>query len=387
MWYWKEWPRLLLTFPLGIRLGIVTLCSLLCMTIHLLTFPLSHNGSLVAVPVGLAAWMFKRRGLLICFIGEMAVLVVYYTMRFGGLRWPVSLALFTWSGIVVLLIGGFVITTLRNVVDEADAARLHAQEAERQTALAYEQQRRLNQLKNQFLISVNHELRTPLTALSGYLEVFQLVLQQEGHLDRTAHGPWLERARANCAELESLVNNVLDTIHLGSDEGSLTVEELSVAEVVADVVAHLGAVKRISHRLQLDIPEQARVLANGECLRHILRHLLSNAFKYTEANGQVVVSVALDASVAQQIGLPSQVCICVEDEGPGIPQDELPLLFEQFVRLKRDVGGKVRGSGLGLYISKSLVETMGGRMWVENAAREGQGSRFCLTLPTPHGKK
>ncbi len=387
MWYWKEWPRLLLTFPLGIRLGIVMLCSLLCMAIHLLTFPLSHNGSLLAIPIGLAAWTFKRRGLLICFIWGFAVLVVYHTIRLGGLRWPVSFALFFWCGTVVLLIVGFVIMTLRNLVDSADAARLHAQEAERQTALAYEQQRRLNRLKNRFLMSVNHELRTPLTALSGYLEVFQLILEQEGHLDQAAHGPWLQRARGSCAELESLVSNVLDTIHLGSDEGSLTVEEVSVAKAVADVVAHLDAVKRITHRLHLDIPDQARVLANVECLRHVLRHLLSNAFKYTEANSQVVVSVALNASVAQQIGLPSQVCICVEDEGPGIPQDELPLLFEQFVRLKRDVGGKVRGSGLGLYISKSLVETMGGRMWVENAAREGQGSRFCLTLPTPHGKK
>src|SRR5216684_45967 len=140
MWYLlKEWPRLLLTLPLAIRLGIVTVCSLLCMTIHLLTFPVSHNGSLVAVPVGLAAWMFKRRGLVICSAWEMAVLVVYHTIRLGGLRWPISFALFSWSGAAVVLIGGFVITELRNLVDSADAARLQAQEAERQTALAYEQ--------------------------------------------------------------------------------------------------------------------------------------------------------------------------------------------------------------------------------------------------------
>jgi signal transduction histidine kinase len=382
MWYLlREWPRLLLTLPLAIRLGIVTVGSLLCMTIHLLTFPVSHNGSLVAVPVGLAAWTFKRRGLVICSIWETAVLVVYHTIRLGGLRWPISFALFSWSGAAVVLIGGFVITELRNLVDSADAARLQAQEAERQTTLAYEQQRRLNQLKNQFLMSVNHELRTPLTALSGYLELFHIVLEQDGYLDQATYGPLIERALRNCEELGSLVNNVLDAIHLGSNGGPLAVEELSVAEVVTDVVAHLDAVQRSTRRLHLDIPEQARALANVECLRHILRHLLSNAFKYTEVNSQVVVRVTLNSSVAQHVGLPSQVCICVEDEGPGIPQDELPLLFEQFVRLKRDVGGKVRGSGLGLYVSKHLVEAMGGRMWVESAGTEGRGSRFCLTLP------
>jgi signal transduction histidine kinase len=80
------------------------------------------------------------------------------------------------------------------------------------------------------------------------------------------------------------------------------------------------------------------------------------------------------------------VCISVKDSGPGIPQDEIPLLFGQFVRLKRDLRGRVRGTGLGLYISKHLVEAMGGRIWVESTGIPGEGSRFCFTLPcTPHG--
>ncbi len=71
----------------------------------------------------------------------------------------------------------------------------------------------------------------------------------------------------------------------------------------------------------------------------------------------------------------------MKDEGPGIPPEEVPLLFGKFVRLQRDLSGAVRGTGLGLYISKQLVEAMQGHLWVESAGRMGEGSRFCFTLP------
>ena len=75
------------------------------------------------------------------------------------------------------------------------------------------------------------------------------------------------------------------------------------------------------------------------------------------------------------------MCLCVQDEGPGIPPEELPLLFQKFVRLQRDLSGTVQGSGLGLYISKQFVEAMQGRIWAESAGIAGQGSRFYVALP------
>jgi len=375
---------LLLTLPLSMRLGIVTLCSVLCMSIHLLTFPLSHNGSLIAIPVGVSAWLFKKPGLFLCLAASLAVLVVYHTHRLESLWWPAEFALFFWGGAFLLLLFGLIMSTLRALVDAADAARLQAEQAQRQTELALEQQRQLNQLKNQFLVSVNHELRTPLTALVGYLELLQLVLNEQGHLDCRAHGPYLTKALRNCTDLQSLVTNVLDTLKLGSDEGQLTSEVLSVAEVVNEVLTGIEAAERGVHPIYLDIPEQVSVWANRPCFHHVLRHLLSNACKYAPADTDVVVSAALDTALAQQPDAPSQVCIRVKDEGPGIPPDEMPLLFGQFVRLKRDLGGKERGSGLGLYISKHLVEVMGGRIWVESTGKAGEGSRFCFTLPAAY---
>jgi len=378
----KEWPRLLLTLPLSIRLGIVIFCNVLCVGLFIVASPVSHNGSLLAIPIGVSAWIFKKQGVFICFTVSLVVLVVQHTLRLGTLWWPAEEALFFWGGAVVLLLIGLIVSTLRGLVDSADAARLQAEQAHQQTALALEQQRQLNQLKNQFIVSVNHELRSPLTALMGYLDLLQEILDKQGHLDRQAHGPYLQKALRNGEELQSLVTNVLDTLRLGSDEGQITIEECSVAEVVSEVVTDIEVVDRGGHPIHLDIPEHLTVWANTLCIRHVLRHLLFNACKYTPSDTDVVVSAALDTTHAQQADAPAQVCLCVKDNGPGIPEDEMPLLFGQFVRLKRDVVGQVRGSGLGLYISKHLVEAMGGRIWVESTGKAGQGSRFCFTLPS-----
>jgi len=133
--------------------------------------------------------------------------------------------------------------------------------------------------------------------------------------------------------------------------------------------------------LLLEISEQLTAWADKPYLRQIVRNLLSNVFKYAPKQTPVIIRAEYHKVAKGETDTPAQVWISVEDAGPGIPTAELPVLFEKFVRLKRDVGGTVRGAGLGLYISKQLVEAMGGHMWVESAGREGEGSRFCFTLP------
>src|SRR5258708_12369473 len=94
------------------------------------------------------------------------------------------------------------------------------------------------------------------------------------------------------------------------------------------------------------------------------------------------MSAALSRHPSESADAAAQVCIRVEDRGPGIPPAELPLLFQQFGRLQRDLAGKVRGSGLGLYISRQLVEAMHGQIWVEGSAKPGEAISFCFTLPS-----
>jgi PAS domain S-box-containing protein len=243
-----------------------------------------------------------------------------------------------------------------------------------------EQQRQMNQLKDQFIVNVNHELRTPLTEVYGYL---QLLSDYQGQLDAETQATFFRQAKDGCEELILLVNNVLDALAVTEEMQPPPSEELFVAPLVGDVLDHLDPRKEQADRLSLEIPEQLTVWANGQLLRQVIRNLLSNAFKYCPKPASVIISAALSDPAAQGNDQAPQVLISVQDTGPGIPPTELPLLFQKFVRLKRDLSGPLRGSGLGLYISKRFVEAMQGRIWGESAGIAGQGSRFCLTLPCP----
>ena len=243
-----------------------------------------------------------------------------------------------------------------------------------------EQQRLLNQLKDQFILNVNHELRTPLTEVYGYLE---LLSEYQGQIDAATQVQFLQNAKEGCQELILLVNNVLDALAIAEEVRPPQREEFFIAPLVRDVLAHLDPRQEETDRLHLTIPEPLTVWANGQLLRQVLRNLFANAFKYCPKPAAVVISAILDDLRAQGTDSTPHVYISVQDTGPGIPPAELPLLFQKFVRLKRDLSGPVRGSGLGLYISKRFVEAMDGRIWVESAGIAGQGSRFCVALPCP----
>jgi len=123
------------------------------------------------------------------------------------------------------------------------------------------------------------------------------------------------------------------------------------------------------------------VWANRKYLCQILRNLLSNVFKYAPKQTPVTISVIVQEDSTQATTSTPSVTISIQDAGPGIPLAEQQQLFEKFSRLKRDLASPVRGTGLGLYICKQLVEQMGGRIWVESSGHQGEGSRFCFTLP------
>jgi signal transduction histidine kinase len=245
---------------------------------------------------------------------------------------------------------------------------------------AYEQQRRLNELKDQFILHVSHELRTPLTQVYGYLELlgnFHDTLTSEKRVAFTL------QATQGCETLQQLIDTILDAAGTDSHQTPLQAQELFVADLVHEVLEQFEPLQRQEHPVHLEIAERLVVQADRQSLCRVLRNLLSNAFKYTPAQTSVqVVASRSDPETGRTDGI-SQACICVQDTGPGIAPEDIPLLFGKFVRLKRDLAGSKRGTGLGLYISKHLVEAMGGHIWVESAGIVGQGSRFYFTLPAP----
>jgi PAS domain S-box-containing protein len=233
----------------------------------------------------------------------------------------------------------------------------------------------LEQRKDEFILNVSHELRTPLTALNGYLE---LLKEHDARLDAQTKARFLQQALENGDELTRLVNSILDALHVPAALPAVQREALSLARVVRNVLAQFDPQQQ-AHALQVQVPAHLQVWADRQALQQVLRNLLANAFKYAPLETPVVVSAAQREETWGNSGA-TAVEICVQDAGPGIPPAEQALLFEKFVRLKRDLSGAVRGTGLGLYISKQLVEAMGGEMWVESSGRPGEGSRFCFTM-------
>ncbi len=242
---------------------------------------------------------------------------------------------------------------------------------------AYEQQRRLNELKDQLILNVSHELRTPLTQVSGYLELLDLFHHT---LTSDKQAEYIQRATQGCEALLQLINTVLDAARIGEHSPHPQIQSVVVADLVHEMLEQFEPQQR-EHPVRLEIAEELIVQADLQFLRRVLRNLLSNAFKYSPPQAPVRVTALRGGPDAHRPQSRSQVCISVRDSGPGIPPEDIPLLFGKFVRLKRDLAGSIRGTGLGLYISKQLVEAMGGQIWVESSGVVGQGSCFSFTLP------
>jgi len=369
--YINALPRFLLKLPSTVRFIIVMVTLLFFLFLYVMIAPPARNPSILVIPMALAAWMFKRRGVFFCLLSIVIPLWLYYSIVYNSLLLRPMVDLSFVFGSFALLAIGFLISSQRDSLDLADAAR-------QQLATVYQQQQQLNQLKDQFILNVNHELRTPLTAVYGYLE---LLLQHHEHIDAETHEIFLRNAMYSCEELQLLVNNVLDAMQISTETTALTLEELVVADVVHDVLRHIDPRWLQEHHLVLNISPDIVVLAHAQYLRQILRNLLSNSFKYAPVGTPVEITAERYGDTALVARPSSEVCISVKDYGPGIPPAEIPRLFVQFGRLKRDLSGKIRGTGLGLYVSKQLVEAMNGRIWAESSGIEGEGSRFCFTLP------
>jgi PAS domain S-box-containing protein len=235
----------------------------------------------------------------------------------------------------------------------------------------------LEQHKDEFVMHVSHELRTPLTAVSGYLE---LLLDHNDRLQASKKMQFLHQALENCYVLADLVNTIIDVLKINYEVKPGQPEVLSVASIVREVIEQFDPRKRQEYTCRVDVPEDLVVFADKQYFCQVLRNLIANAFKYTPKQTPVIISALLSATSQEKDAVP-QVRINVQDAGPGIPPAEQPLLFHKFVRLKRDLTSAVRGTGLGLYICKELVERMGGRIWVESPGKDGVGSCFSFTLP------
>ena len=198
--------------------------------------------------------------------------------------------------------------------------------------------------RDEFIMSVSHELRTPLTAVIGFLE---LLRDYQERLDPPTQAQFLSRALENCLELKHLVNSVLDALLASDATHPVKLEQLVVCETVREVLAQFDPNFKQAHTLTVMIPEDIAVWADKQYLQQVLRNLLSNAFKYAPQQTSILLCATHREADSQATASAPQVCISVQDAGPGIPLAEQPWLFQKFKRLKRDLTSTVRGTGLG----------------------------------------
>lgn len=227
--------------------------------------------------------------------------------------------------------------------------------------------REVDRVKNNFMSMAAHELRTPLTTLFGFSE---LLLTREVPPDQQRR--WLESIYGETRRLTALVDDLLNVARIESGKLAVQTERLNAAQVVVDAVQSLGGVSA-KHTLSVQLPPGLPdIRGDQDKLVQVMNNLLSNAMKYSPAGGQVIVTARLAPDGAN-------VEFGVRDHGIGIAPEDQVRLFSTFYRVRRRETERVPGTGLGLYIVKSLVELMGGRVWLDSAV--GKGSAFTFTVP------
>jgi signal transduction histidine kinase len=240
---------------------------------------------------------------------------------------------------------------------------------------AHKQLQELDQLKDQFMITASHELRTPLTSVQGYLE---LLAQFGDMVPPEQRQEFLQKARRGCDELVLLLSNVMDASRLEIEAGirPAHLEPVSVNRVIQDVITLIEPqLNQEKRRIYVNVPEPLEVRADPARLRQVVLNLCTNALKYSPAG----TPLGFSARVYQD-QRPSAI-ISVADRGKGIRPEDQGQIFQRFVRLESDLNSAVRGSGLGLYISRRLIEAMDGRIFVESSGIPGEGSIFSIQLP------
>jgi two-component system, OmpR family, phosphate regulon sensor histidine kinase PhoR len=231
------------------------------------------------------------------------------------------------------------------------------------------EERRLEQLKADFIATVSHELRTPLAAVHGAAKT---LLRDDVDLGHEVSRQLLGLVSDQSDRLARMVEDILLASRLESPELELAAEHVDVGELAADAIeaTRMQASEQLTLKLSV-APSLPPVAGDRDKLRQVLVNLVANAVKYSPAGGRVDVEVKAEDG---------RVVIVVRDQGLGIAPSEQSLIFEKFYRADANMTRGVSGSGLGLYISRELVHRMGGTISVES--EPGEGSTFVVTLPT-----
>ena len=234
-----------------------------------------------------------------------------------------------------------------------------------------ERLRELDRLKTEFVSMVSHDLRSPMATIAGFADTLRY--NWDAFPDERKREV-LERISRNTGQLSRLVENVLQVSQIESGKLTYDIQAIDMSQLIYRVAAENSQPVHgveVENQIQVHVPELLP-LARGDEMRQwqILSNLVTNAVKFTPDDQPVDIEVTVTESHIQ---------IAVRDRGIGIRPEDRDKLFQKFSRLGQPEGMKIKGTGLGLYICKSMVEAQGGEIWVESEV--GAGSTFTYTVP------
>ncbi len=233
--------------------------------------------------------------------------------------------------------------------------------------------RRLERLRQDFVANVSHELKTPLSVVTACVET----LMEGGIDDQENRGRFLQQIQDQTQRLHLLILDLLSLARIESGDQQWTLQPVTIAELAQTCVnRHQARAQTKKQSLLLEAPAQpssATVLADEEALAEILDNLIDNAVKYTPEGGTIHLRWWQEEEAC---------CIEVEDTGIGIPESDLPRIFERFYRVDKARSREMGGTGLGLSIVKHLVQAMQGT--IRAASELGRGTTFTIRLPLSH---
>lgn len=231
----------------------------------------------------------------------------------------------------------------------------------------------LEQTKNEFISMATHELRTPLTVIKGYLSM--IMHGDAGPLTKKQEN-FFQRVLLSSDRLSGLVEDLLNVMRLEEKRMTFNIKLVNMSTLIKETAADFQKKandEKISLEIQ-ELEEENIVRGDPDRIKQILANLIDNALKYTPDGGKVWLEVNIEKNKGQLY-----LITTVHDNGIGIPREHLTNVFNRFQRIDNPLSKQVGGTGLGLYITKSLVEQQGGKIWVSSAPHKG--SRFAFSLP------
>ncbi len=227
--------------------------------------------------------------------------------------------------------------------------------------------RAADEMKNTFISAVSHELKTPVALIKGYAST---MLRNDAKWDDKTLRESLRVIEQESDRLSELIENLLDASRAQAGNFKLSRTELDIDALVRRVIGKFSPQTK-THRLIADVPDDLPLVYADEArITQVLNNLISNAIKYSPAGGDVRVTAQVN---------PDEVTLNISDQGPGISREDQKRLFERFFRTENAIKKSIPGTGLGLYLCKSIIEAHNGRIWVVSDGKHG--STFSFSLP------